>query len=213
MGASTAINGQGCSNQTRILVSRRRRDELIDGLSDAYKSLSVGDPLDPSTAIGPLVSERQRARVEGYITSGREEGAKIATGGGRPTHLSKGWFVEPTLFVDVDNHMRIAQEEIFGPVAVVIDYEDTDDAVRLANESAYGLSGSVWSADVNQAVDIARLVRTGTLTINGFMFEMNCPFGGFKASGIGREMGPEGLAAYVEHKTITVPGQPAGIFG
>src|SRR5262249_32490437 len=160
------------------------------------------DPMDPSTFCGPLVAARQRERVEKYIRIGRDEGARVAYGGGRPAGLKQGWDVEPTGFVDVDNRMRIAQEEIFGPVLALIPYADVTDAVGIANESDYGLAGSVWSADVEQGLDIARRVRTGTYTVNGFAMEFSAPFGGFKSSGLGRELGPEGLAAYLEAKQI-----------
>jgi aldehyde dehydrogenase (NAD+) len=143
--------------------------------------------------------------VEGYIQAGRDEGARVTTGGGRPEGLDRGWFVEPTVFADVDNSMRIAQEEIFGPVLAVIAVDDADDAVRVANDSAYGLSGTVWTADADAGLDIARKVRTGTYTVNGFAMEWGAPFGGFKDSGVGRELGPEGLAAYLESKTINLP--------
>ena len=204
--ASMMNNGQACVAQTRILASRDRYQEVVDGLVEAVRALKVGDPLDPATEVGPLVAERQRVRVEGYLASGQQEGAKIALGGGRPTGLNHGWYVEPTVFVGVDNKMKIAQEEIFGPVVGVIPYDDVDDAVSIANDSTYGLSGTVWSADASRAVDIARRVRTGTLSINGFMLDFNCPFGGFKSSGMGRELGPEGLESYLEYKTISMPG-------
>ncbi|HWP66757.1 MAG TPA: aldehyde dehydrogenase [Candidatus Limnocylindria bacterium] len=198
-------NGQACVAQTRILVSRRRYDEVTAALVDAVRALPVGDPLDMNTMVGPLVAARQRDRVEGYIKIGREEGARIACGGGRPKSQRRGWYVEPTVFVDVDNRMRIAQEEIFGPVLSVIPYDDERDAVRIANDSEYGLCGSVWTTDVAHGVDVARQVRTGTYNVNGFTMEFSAPFGGFKASGIGRELGPEGLAAYLEPKTINLP--------
>jgi betaine-aldehyde dehydrogenase len=167
--------------------------------------MSVGDPLDPTTEIGPLVTSGQRDRVEGYIAAGQDEGAKVALGGGRPAGLPKGWFVEPTVFVEVDNGMRIAQEEIFGPVLSVIPYGEVDEAVSIANDSNYGLSGTVWSADPERGLDIARRVRTGTYTVNGFMLEFGAPFGGYKESGIGRELGPEGLSAYLEYKSVSMP--------
>jgi betaine-aldehyde dehydrogenase len=143
--------------------------------------------------------------VEGYIKAGREEGAKIACGGGRPKGFPKGWYVEPTVFIDVHNGMRIAQEEIFGPVLAIIPYDDEADALRIANESDYGLAGSVWTADVDHGLEVARRVRTGTYTVNGFAMEFGAPFGGFKCSGIGRELGPEGLEAYLEAKQINLP--------
>jgi betaine-aldehyde dehydrogenase len=198
-------NGQACVAQTRILVSRKRYREIGDALAEAVRAWSVGDPMDASTLCGPLAAARQRDRVEGYIAVGRKEGARLACGGGRPKGLAKGWYVEPTVFVDVDNRMRIAQEEIFGPVLAVIPYEDEADALRIANESEYGLSGSVWTTDVDHGLDIARRVRTGTYTVNGLMMDFAGPFGGFKCSGIGRELGPEGLEAYLEPKQINLP--------
>ena len=199
-------NGQACVAQTRILASRSKYDEVVDGLVEAVRALKVGDPMDPATEIGPLVAERQRDRVMDYLAWGQEAGAKVAIGGGRPANIDKGWFIEPTVFANVENHMKIAQEEIFGPVVAVIPYDDVDDAIAIANDSEYGLSGSVWSADAGHALDIARQVRTGTLSINGFILDFNCPFGGFKASGLGRELGAEGLGAYLEMKTISFPG-------
>ena len=210
--AGMLINGQACAAQTRILAPRTRYQEFADALVDSVRDLTIGDPLDPSTAIGPLVAERQRARVESSIASGLMEGARIATGGGRPAGIDRGWFVEPTVFVDVDNRMTIAQEEIFGPVLAMIPYDSVDDAIEIANDSPYGLSGSVWSADPAGALDVARQVRTGSSTVNGFMWEMNCPFGGFKASGIGREGGPEGLEAYCEYQSISLPTSGMALF-
>jgi len=198
-------NGQACVAQTRILASRDSYDAVVEALTEGTRALKVGDPTDMETAIGPLVAERQRDRVEGYIEIGRAEGARVTTGGGRPAGFDTGWYVEPTVFADVDNSMRIAQEEIFGPVVSVIAYDDEADAVRIANDSAYGLSGSVWTADVDRGLDVARRVRTGTYTVNGFGMEWSAPFGGFKNSGVGRELGPEGLSAYLEDKTINLP--------
>jgi betaine-aldehyde dehydrogenase len=199
-------NGEACIAQTRILVPRSRYDETVDALADAVRSQVVGDPADPTTAVGPLVAERQRDRVMGYIEKGRSEGAKVAVGGGRPSTMERGWYVEPTLFVDVDNAMTIAQEEIFGPVLSVIGYDDEADAVRIANDSDYGLSGSVWTTDVERGIGVAKQVRTGTYGINAFgTLDMRSPFGGYKNSGVGRELGPEGLAAYLETKTIVLP--------
>jgi betaine-aldehyde dehydrogenase len=198
-------NGQACVAQTRILASRDRYQEVVDALVDKVNALKVGDALDPATEVGPLVAERQRDRVESYIASGQKEGAKVAVGGGRPGSQSKGWFVEPTVFVNVDNQMKIAREEIFGPVLAVIPYNDVDDAIAIANDSSYGLSGTVWSSDVEAGIDVARRVRTGTYSVNQFMLEFGAPFGGFKESGLGRELGPEGLQGYVEYKTIALP--------
>jgi len=198
-------NGQACVAQTRILASRARYDEVCDAIVGAVRAWTVGDPMDPATLCGPLVASRQRDRVEGYIAAGRKEGARIACGGGRPAAMKTGWYVEPTVFVNVDNRMQIAQEEIFGPVLAVIPYDDEGDALRIANESDYGLSGSVWTADVDRGLAVARAVRTGTYTVNGFAMEFGAPFGGFKCSGIGRELGPEGLEAYLEPKQINLP--------
>jgi betaine-aldehyde dehydrogenase len=199
-------NGQACLAQTRILVPRSREAEVNEALAAAVSGMTVGDPADPATAVGPLVAERQRDRVEGYLKLGREEGATVAVGGGRPAGFDKGWFVEPTLFTGVDNTWRIAREEIFGPVLVSIPYDDQEDAIRMANDSEYGLSGSVWTSDVERGIDVARSVRTGTYGINAFgTMDMRNPFGGFKSSGLGRECGPEGIEAYCEIQTIVLP--------
>jgi betaine-aldehyde dehydrogenase len=202
VGAGVLNNGQACVAQTRILAPRSRYAECVDALATALRALPIGDPLDPATAIGPLVAERQRERVEGYIAKGCAEGARVVTGGGRPAGLSKGWFVEPTLFADVDNTMTIAREEIFGPVLAVIPYDGDDEAVRLANDSEYGLSGSVWTRDPARGLALAKRMRTGTSNVNHFMMAMSSPFGGCKSSGLGRELGPEGLRAYLEPQTI-----------
>jgi aldehyde dehydrogenase (NAD+) len=199
--ASLMNNGQACVAQTRILASSSRYDEVVDALTQTVGSMKVGDPADAETEIGPLVAKRQQERVEGYIALGREEGAKVALGGsGRP--YDRGWYVTPTVFADVTNDMRIAREEIFGPVLSVIPYEDEADAVRIANDSDYGLAGTVWTADAEHGLDIARQVRTGTYGVNVYMIESSSPFGGYKSSGVGRELGPEGLAAYSEYKSI-----------
>jgi aldehyde dehydrogenase (NAD+) len=213
VGAGTMNNGQACVAQTRILAPRSRYAECVDALAAAVAALPVGDPLDPKTAIGPLVAERQRERVEGYIGKGRAEGARLVAGGGRPKGLERGWFVEPTLFADVDNGMTIAREEIFGPVLAVIPYDGDDQAVRLANDSEYGLSGSVWSRDPARALALAKRTRTGTTNVNYFMMAMSGPFGGFKASGLGRELGPEGLRAYLEPQTICLAPGSEGALG
>lgn len=197
--------GQVCSNKTRVLVSRRRRDAFLDAFAQMVGTMPVGDPTDPATQIGPLVSARQRDRVEAYIAKGKAEGGRLVTGGGRPKGLDRGWFVEPTIFADVAPDATIAQEEIFGPVVSVLTYDDEDDAVAIANNSVYGLNGSVFGADVERAVSLARRVRTGTVEINGSGVGFHAPIGGFKQSGIGREAGPEGFDAYVEIKSIGLP--------
>lgn len=201
--AGVMNNGQACVAQTRILASKAKYAEVLEAVTEAVAALKVGDPLDPTTQIGPLVAERQRERVLGLIEQGRSEGAQVTTGGGRPD-IDKGWFVEPTVFGHVDNKMTIAQEEIFGPVLSVIGYDDVDDAVRIANDSPYGLSGSVWSADADRATDIARQVRTGTITVNHFGMAFGAPFGGYKDSGLGRELGPEGVDAFMEKKALSL---------
>jgi len=204
--ASLMNNGQACVAQTRILASRDRYDEVVDAVSGMVGALAVGDPQDEATEVGPLVAERQQERVEKYIAVGQEEGAKVAVGGnGRPSGLEKGWYVKPTVFSGVDNSMRIAREEIFGPVLAVIPYDDTDDAVRIANDSEYGLAGSVWTGDIDQGLDIARRVRTGTYGVNQYTMDFIAPFGGYKESGLGREFGVEGLSHYVELKSIVPP--------
>jgi betaine-aldehyde dehydrogenase len=199
-------NGQACIAQTRILAPRSRYDEVVDALVAGVGALTVGDPLDPATEVGPVVAERQRSRIEGYLDSGREEGATVAIGGGRPDGLSKGWYVEPTVFANVDNKMKIAQEEIFGPVLVVIPYDGDEQAVDIANDSSYGLCGSVWTDDNDRGLGIARQVRTGTYMLNAPVpIDFATPFGGYKESGLGREFGPEGLENFLEMKSIALP--------
>ena len=197
--------GQVCSNKTRVVVPRSLENELSERLADMMTALPVGDPADPETQIGPLVSKRQRDRVEGYIRTGVDEGAKLVTGGGRPVGLDRGWFVEPTLFTSVDPTMTIAREEIFGPVVAMLTYTTESEAVTIANDSEYGLSGSVFSQDPMRALAIAQQIRTGTVEINGAPVGWKAPVGGFKNSGIGREAGPEGLEAYVEVKSYGLP--------
>jgi aldehyde dehydrogenase (NAD+) len=199
-------NGQACIAQTRILAPRARYDEVVDALVASVGAMAVGDPLDPATEVGPVVAERQRARIEGYLASGREDGATVAIGGGRPSELKKGWYVEPTVFSNVDNKMKIAQEEIFGPVLVVIPYDGDEHAVEIANDSNYGLCGSVWTSDNDRGLGIARSVRTGTYMVNAPVpIDFATPFGGFKESGVGREFGPEGLESFLEQKSIALP--------
>jgi aldehyde dehydrogenase (NAD+) len=203
--SSLRNSGQVCSLKTRLLVSTRRERELVDRLVGLLESMPVGDPLDPATQIGPMATARQRAVVENYIEVGREQGAKVVVGGGRPHGLDRGWFVEPTIFVGVEPGMRIAQEEIFGPVLSVIAYNDEEEAVAFANDSSYGLNGSVFTSDIERGLDLARRIRTGTVELNGYPAGFHAPAGGFKCSGIGRENGPEGFDAYVELKSIGLP--------
>lgn len=199
-------NGQACVAQTRILVSRNRHDDVVDALADMMSSLTVGDPDDDKTDIGPLVSQRQQHRVQDFIRSGQQQGARLVVGGD-DAPLARGWYVRPTLFTGATNDMRIAREEIFGPVLTVLTYTDEDDAIRIANDSDYGLAGSVWTADTAHGLDIAARVRTGTYGINMYMLDISTPFGGYKHSGIGREFGPEGLAEYVELQSIACNGK------
>jgi betaine-aldehyde dehydrogenase len=201
-------NGQACIAQTRILAPRARYAEVVDAVVSGVSAMKVGDPMDPATEVGPVVADRQRTRIEGYLDSGREEGATVAIGGGRPSgrDFAKGWYVEPTVFSDVDNKMKIAQEEIFGPVLVVIPYDGDDNAVEIANDSNYGLCGSVWTNDNDRGLGVARQVRTGTYMLNTFApIDFATPFGGFKESGVGREFGPEGLGSFLEMKSIGLP--------
>jgi betaine-aldehyde dehydrogenase len=202
--ASFMNTGQACAAQTRVLAPRSRYGEVVDALAAMAESLVIGDPMDEVTEIGPLVAQRQQARVEEYVALGLDEGARAVVGGpGRPDGFDTGWYVKPTVFADVRNDMRIAREEIFGPVLSVIPYEDEADAVRLANDSEFGLAGSVWSADEEHAADIAGQVRTGSTGVNHFSPDFSAPFGGFKASGIGREFGTEGLDEYVELQALS----------
>lgn len=197
--------GQGCALLTRTLVHRSRYDELVGGVTAGLGMINVGDPADPEVTMGPLISAEQRAKVESLIATGVEHGARIAFGGGRPAGLDTGYFVEPTLFVDVDNSMEIARKEFFGPVGVVIPFDDDEHAVRLANDSEFGLGGGVFAADPARALEIAARLRTGLVTINGGGGGMtpHVPFGGYKGSGIGREWGAAGLDEYLQTKAVT----------
>lgn len=198
--------GQGCAILTRLLLPRSRYEEGLAILEEAFRAVPYGDPTDPTKLQGPQINARQRERILGYIESAREEGARIVMGGGRPAHLPTGFYVEPTLIADVDNAMRVAQEEIFGPVLVVIPYGDEDDAVRIANASPYGLSCGVTSGSEARAVAVARRLRAGTASVNGGVwYGADAPFGGYKASGIGRQNGLEGFEQYTETKTIAGP--------
>ncbi|WP_028472368.1 aldehyde dehydrogenase [Nocardioides alkalitolerans] len=200
--AGIISSGQVCAALTRIVVPRARQQELLDAMVPMFEGIKVGDPAEDDTVLGPLAAERQRDRVEEYIRVGKEEGARLVTGGGRPEGLDKGWYVQPTIFADVDNKMRIAQEEIFGPVVVVIPFDTIDEAVDIANDSPYGLSGAVYASDEELARSIARRVRTGQISVNSWGMCVTQPFGGFKQSGLGREGNVEGIAPYLETKLI-----------
>jgi aldehyde dehydrogenase (NAD+) len=204
----TVFSGQVCAMLSRAIVPRRRHDELADAIAGEMKKIRIGYSDDPETQLGPLAMARQRDRVEGYIEKGKAS-ADLVTGGQRPSQLNRGYFIEPTLFANVDNNSVIAQEEIFGPVLGLIPCEDEEDAIRIANESNYGLNGSVLTHDHEAAYRIARKVRAGGVAQNGMRADFSLPFGGFKQSGIGREGGAEGLAAYLETKTILLDGRPA----
>ena len=196
------ITGQVCFSLTRILVPESRKQEFLDMFLGAVSHIKVGDPSDPTVHMGPLSLARQLERVKAYIQAGIDGGATLACGGGRPAGFDKGYFVEPTVFTDVTTDMKIAQEEIFGPVVSVITYSDEDDAIAKANDTVYGLNGAIYSLDVERAYRVARHVRSGHLTINGNIVDVTVPFGGVKESGVGREGGIEGLDAYLETKTI-----------
>ncbi len=200
----TMLSGQICVSLSRILVPRGRHDEIAQALADTIASQKVGDPLDPDTVMGPLVSARHRERVQGYIDLGRAEGARPILGGsGRPpAGLDRGWYVEPTLYADVGNHFRIAQEEIFGPVWCVIPYDDDDQAVRLANDSIYGLAGAVFTSDLERGRRLAAGIMAGTVGINGWTNDPRFPVGGFKQSGLGREQDLDGYAGYLETQVV-----------
>ena len=203
--ASLANSGQVCNALSRILVPASRQDDFVDALAAGMESMSVGDPSDPETQLGPLVAERQQTRVRGYIEEGQREGARLVVGGtGLPDGLDKGWYVKPTLFSNAHNDMRIAREEIFGPVLTVIGYENDDDAVRIANDSEYGLAGSVFTQDVDRGFGIATRVRSGTFGVNeGYIMDPVAPFGGVKQSGYGRELGREGLESYLVSQSVS----------
>ncbi|WP_347957521.1 aldehyde dehydrogenase [Gordonia aichiensis] len=204
-GATLLNNGQICWLSTRVLAPRSRYGEVVDAVTALAESLTIGDPLDPATKIGPLVSARQRDRVEGYIAKGRDEGARLTTGGARPGDLDRGYFVQPTVFADLDNSATIAREEIFGPVLSIIPFSDETEALAIANDSEYGLGGTVWSSDVERATALAGRVRSGTVGVNHYVNDPVAPFGGIKNSGIGREMGPEGLHAFQQLHTVYLP--------
>lgn len=200
--ASFMNNGQTCTTHSRILAPRSRYDEVVDALATYVSSLSVGNPLDPEVEVGPMANETHLKRVLGYIDIAKKSDARLVVGGGRPKHLDRGWFVEPTVFADVNNADQLAREEVFGPVYAVIPYDGDDEAVSIANDSDYGLAGSVWTTDEERGINVARRIKTGTIGVNYYQIDLGSPFGGMKNSGIGRELGPEGLDAYLEHKSI-----------
>ena len=195
--------GQGCAITTRLVVPRARYDEAVEAAAATMSSLKPGDPNDAGTICGPLISERQRDRVQGYLDSATDEGGKFACGGGRPADRDTGFFIEPTVIAGLDNNAKVAREEIFGPVLTVIAHDGDDDAVRIANDSPYGLSGTVFSADPERGAGIAARMRVGTVNVNGGVwYSADMPFGGYKQSGIGREMGLAGFEEYLETKAI-----------
>ena len=201
--AATMIgNGEICFLSTRVLAPRGRYDEIVDMITDLASSAVVGDPLEDKTMVGPLVSAGHRDRVEGYIAHGKASGARLTTGGGRPAGQDRGWYLEPTVFADVDSGDLLAREEIFGPVLTITEYSGEDDALRLANDSDSGLAGSVWTADPERGLALARRVETGTIGVNGYLPDLTAPFGGIKSSGLGRELGAIGLTNYQQLKTI-----------
>ncbi|MBT2271379.1 aldehyde dehydrogenase [Rhodococcus qingshengii] len=197
-------NGQSCVCQSRILVPRDRHDEIVQRLVDGFAGIKVGDPNDPEVALGPLISEAHRERVLGFVRRAVEQGATLAFGGGVPEGLDKGWFVEPTLLIGVTRDMEIAQEEVFGPVIAVLAYDSEEEAIEIANASRYGLSGTVFTADLEHGFDIARRIRVGLFGINMLSVDFNAPFGGLKDSGYGREHGPAGFESYLTTKTVPV---------
>ncbi len=207
-GAECFLSGQVCASLTRIVVPRQRHDEFADALAAAFSAVQVGDPFDAATQMGPLAMERQRDRVEHYIAKGIEEGATLVTGGGRPKHLKRGYYIEPTVFAGVDNKHVIAQEEIFGPVLSVIPADNDEHAVDIANDTIYGLNAAVFTPDAGRARQVAGRLRSGTVGHNGMRIDFDIAFGGFKQSGIGREGGREGLLPYLESKTVLLDGAP-----
>jgi acyl-CoA reductase-like NAD-dependent aldehyde dehydrogenase len=201
-GSLCVMNGQVCAALTRVIVPRRRHDDFVDSFATAMRALKPGDPYDPASHLGPLAMQRQLERVEGYIAKGKEQGARLAVGGRRPAGLNRGYYFEPTLFANVDNRMIIAQEEIFGPVISLIPVDSDEDAIRIANDSVYGLNGAVLTHDSDRAYAVARQIRAGNISQNRLRIDMTIAFGGFKQSGVGRGGGREGLLPYLETKTV-----------
>jgi aldehyde dehydrogenase (NAD+) len=208
-GSLCMLSGQVCAALTRVIVPRQRYDDFVGCFVSAMRALNPGDPYDPASSFGPLATQRQLERVESYIAKGKAEGAKVATGGGRPAGLNRGYYFDPTLFANVDNSMAVAQEEIFGPVISLTAADDEEDAIRIANDSIYGLNGAVFTHDNARAYDVARKVRTGNVSQNRFRLDFGIAFGGFKQSGVGREGGKEGLLPYLESKTLLLDGASA----
>jgi aldehyde dehydrogenase (NAD+) len=198
-----------CASLTRLVITRSRHDEFVGILADMFSQKRVGDAFDSASQIGPLAMSRQRDRVESYIAKGVQDGARLITGGGRPKDLDRGYFIEPTVFANVDNSSTIGQEEIFGPVLSVIPANDERDAVRIANDTIYGLNASVFTADIDRAREVAGELRSGTVGHNSKRSDFGVSFGGFKQSGIGREGGLEGIKAYLETKMVVLDGAPA----
>lgn len=207
-GGACFVSGQICASLTRVIVPRRRHDEMVQVLADRFSRVKVGNPFDPGVHMGPLASRRQRERVERYVEIGKDEGATLAFGGKRPEGLDRGWFIEPTVFGNVDNSARIAQEEIFGPVISVIAADDEEEAIRIANDSVFGLNASVFTHDADRARHFARCLRAGTVGQNGNRADFGIGFGGFKQSGVGREGGVAGLLPYLENKTVVLDQKP-----
>jgi acyl-CoA reductase-like NAD-dependent aldehyde dehydrogenase len=195
-------NGQTCFLSSRVLAPRSRYQEVVDTITELALSLTVGNSLDAATQVGPLVSRRQRDSVEGYIAKGREEGARLVAGGGRPAEQKTGWFVEPTVFADVENSSTIAREEIFGPVVTITPYSDDEDAIRIANDSEYGLGGTVWTTDAERGLAVARHIESGTVGLNGYRPDLHSPMPAIKASGLGVKLGPEGLRSYQGFRSV-----------
>ena len=206
--AAPLMTGQVCSSLTRIIVGEKRHDDFVDALAAAFSAIKVGDPFDAASQMGPLAMERQRDRVEGFIARGQADGARLATGGGRPAHLNRGYFIEPTVFANVDNNSVIAREEIFGPVHSVIPAISEEQMIDLANDTIYGLNSSVFTSDPDRAYAVGRRLRAGTVGQNGFKSEFGIAFGGFKQSGLGREGGIEGLHPYLETKVMVFTAEP-----
>ncbi|MGB3795101.1 MAG: aldehyde dehydrogenase [Alteraurantiacibacter sp.] len=211
VGPTCLMSGQVCSSLTRIIVGRDRHDDLVDALSARFGEIAVGDPFDPSSEIGPIAMQRQLDRIEQLIQTGISEGAKLAVGGKRPAHLNRGFFMEPTVFGNVENDSTLAREELFGPVLSVIAADNESHAIDLANDTIYGLNNSVFTNDPDRAYKAARRLRSGTVGHNNFRTDFSIAFGGFKQSGVGREGGVEGLLPYLESKTIILEGRPSHI--